>query len=149
MQTAINQIHCQNYILKPYTTEELLEAIHFLLKTPYLKPTPLKLCDTNGVYYKVSEEDLLYIEAAGKELRFHLLVSEHNRISQLCTNKYRLTELRQILSNHFLQCHKKYIVNLDHITAYDKASSSILLDAFPLPVGRKYKQELEQKILSG
>lgn len=147
IQVAVNQIHCQNYILKPYTTEELLEAIHFLFKTPFLEPAPIKLCDNNGVYYKIPEKDVLYIEASGKEMILHVISAEHNKVSQLSTNRYRLIELKKMLSDNFLQCHRKYIVNINYIVSYDKTTCSIHIGKFLLPVGRKYKRELEEKYL--
>ena len=52
IQTAVNQIHCQSYILKPYTPGELLEAVHFVFKIPNL-PAPKRTFFTSNPPAKI------------------------------------------------------------------------------------------------
>lgn len=142
IQTAVNEIHCQNYILKPYTAKELLGAVHFLLQSPLYQKKSLKIRDSNGIYYKIKEENILYIEADGKAM--HLYIDEQNKIKRITTHQYRLTEFLSFLSDDFIQCHKKYIVNEKAVTSYDKTTASILVKNHFLKIGRKYKTDFEQ-----
>lgn len=151
INVAVNQTHCHNYILKPYTTEDILSAIQSLLGTPFVEPAPLQLCDTNGIYYKIYEKELLYIEADRKHMIIYTSSNVPNTsnhaISTFTTNQYRLIELSKMLSANFVQCHKKYIVNLKFIQSYDKTTSSIQLAKQLIPIGRKYKEEFEKRFL--
>ena len=154
INAAVNQVHCHNYILKPYSAEDILSAIHELLKTPLAEPAPLHLCDTNGIYYKIHEKDLMYIEALGKQMHIHAVSSgmpheSKNSISTFTTNQYRLMELGKMLSGNFIQCHRKYIVNVNFIQSYDKTDNSIRLANQSIPVGRKYKEDFERRLLDG
>ncbi len=142
IQTAVNEVHCQNYILKPYTAKELLAAIDFLMQSPLYQKEPLKICDSNGIYYKLYEDDILYIEADGKDM--HLYMAEQDKIRKITTHRYRLTEFLSLLPDDFIRCHKKYIVNKKAITAYDKTTASILVKNCFLKIGRKYKEEFER-----
>lgn len=141
---AINKTHCYNYILKPYTSETLLEAVTSLFKIPLSEAAPITLRDSNGIYYKISEKNILYAEASGKKIILHMFKTNHTDISKLTTNQYRLAELCQIFSDNFIQCHKKYIVNANYISSYDKSTCLIHIKSDILPVGRKYKQNFER-----
>lgn len=150
INAAVNQIHCHNYILKPYTTDDILSAIHSLLKTPLIEPLPLQIRDVNGIYYKIDEKNLLFIEAMRKQMFIHLTYSDmpndrKNLYSTFTTNQYRLIELNKMLSDNFLQCHKKYIVNLNYIQSYDKTTNYIQLADIRIPIGRKYKENFEKR----
>ncbi len=148
IQTAVNQIHCQSYILKPYTPEELLEAVHFVFKIPNLPAPSVRLCDNNGIYHKLSEKDILYIESSGKDMLFHM--SSANLQTDYCisTSRYRLMDLGKMLSDSFFQCHKRYLVNLEHITSYDKTACCINIQKTLIPIGRKFKSDFENVYLN-
>jgi DNA-binding LytR/AlgR family response regulator len=46
-------------------------------------------------------------------------------------------------ADKFMRIHKSYIVSIDRISSYN--AESVTVGAFPLPVGRNYKQEAFRK----
>ena len=49
-----------------------------------------------------------------------------------------------MLPGYFIRCHRKYIINKKKLVSYDKSTRIINLGHCNIPVGRKYKEELEK-----
>lgn len=137
MECALNTLHCQNYILKPYSNDEILSAIRYLLQSTYADSESLRVMDHTGIYHRISKQNILFIEANGKEMNIH-----HNEFGDatcVTTNKYRLNDFKNELSESFVQCHRKYIINKKHICSYDKCNALLQIETYSIPVGRKYQ----------
>jgi len=53
---------------------------------------------------------------------------------------------RILLSNLFVRIHRSYIVSLDHIVEFDKVN--VYLQDKILPIGQKYKGQIEKFVLT-
>lgn len=148
LQAAINKLHCQYFLLKPFRQKELIEAIIYISKLPQYKFQNIILYDTFGVSHKIAEQDICFINSEKKNMQIHILEKKRNKIYTFITNRYRLSELQKILSTEFVRCHKSYIVNRHHITHYDKTTAIVQLAGYDLPVGRHYKSAFEQSLIS-
>ena len=67
--------------------------------------------------------------------------------STYMTKAYSLSTLSEELDNDFIRCHKKYIVAIRQIRAYDKATAMITLGSLRLPVGRTFMPDFEKCFL--
>lgn len=137
---ALQEIHCSSYLIKPYNPKQLLDAVAYAFQTPRTKPASLTLKDSNGVFQHVPPAAILYIESDKKNLILH-------------TNKYPITvanysfaKILDLLPENFIQCHRKYIINREHYTSYDRSLHLIHINDTVLPVGRKYKEDLERRL---
>lgn len=140
---AVNDIHCYNYLLKPYSAEELVDSVRRLLDSPMVHNEPLKFRDLQGIYFRIDLKKLVHIHSEKKVLVLHTTTSDFH------TRDMSLEQLLTKLPDNFLQCHKSHIVNLDFCKNYDKTLRVINLDiqgnSF-IPVGKVYKEKIEKEM---
>ncbi len=137
---ALQETHCNSYLIKPFKESAFFSAIDYAVDSVEEEESPLMIKDFNGVFQKVLPSSIIYLEALGKNIILH-------------TDTYAITianssfsKMLSILPSHFVQCHRKYIINCNQYTSYDRATQFIHLNQSVLPVGRKYKDALERKI---
>ena len=141
MLSAINNIHCTAYLLKPYTKAEL----YIQLDNIFLTDESLPLKTLNNVYTRINYNEIYYIESLGRYIYFHTF---HGVIK---TRQYRLKELIDILPTYFEKCHKSYIINSKQIQDFFPNEHTIRMNSIQdiIPCSRNYKynifkQEKEQ-----
>ena len=100
----------------------------------------ITLKDSNGVYLHLLLDDIDYIESTSKET----VVYTHDANIKL-TNM-TINELLDIFPDNFIQCHRKYIVNLHHFYSYDKSTFIIQVGKHSIPLGRKHKKDIEERL---
>lgn len=88
-------------------------------------------------HVKVLLSDIHYFEALQNYVRLHTAGEKFVFDSTL-------KELEQKLPEPFFKTHRSYIVNLDHVQAYEE--SSVLLGKDYIPVSRSCKEELKNRI---
>lgn len=116
---AFQEIHCYDYIVKPYKPEAALEMARKLTRNA---SAAVKASESRFLSFrmkdcvvKINVNDIIFIEVYNKSITVHTKHQKHiiKRIS--------LKELIAMLpSENFLQCHRSYIVNLDYITRINK-----------------------------
>ena len=52
----------------------------------------------------------------------------------------------RVLGPRFIRIHRSYIANMDMITAYNDADSTIKIDDEELPVGKTYRKKLKESL---
>lgn len=137
---ALSDIHCSSYLVKPYKSAELLDAVTYAFRTPGISPPSLMIKDSNGVFQHISPSSILYVESDKKNMILH---QENNCIT---IANYTFSKILELLPDNFIQCHRKYVINCNEYTSYDRTLHFIHIKDAILPVGRKYKHELERKI---
>lgn len=133
---SLQEIHYGSYIVKPYLPETLIETIEYMARMENNKELFLK--DSNGVYQKVNPKDINYLEANGKNIVIHT-----DAYIVIVAN-YSVNKILQMLPVYFIRCHRKYIINRKKLVSYDKSTRIINVGHCNIPVGRKYKEELEK-----
>lgn len=84
-------------------------------------------------------DDIVSIESDGHYLEFYMKSKGKPEV-----DRNRIKEILEILPpKKFVQIHKSYIVNIDHIKA-KYASKVLLIDGRELPVSRTYKEALNK-----
>lgn len=140
---ALNKVHCYNYILKPYSAEDLIHSINTLIGSPFITEQPLRLKDLNGIHFNVNIEDILHVTTSKKTLIITTTLTNYK------TRDLSLEQLLKKLPNIFIQCHRSHIINLSKVTQYDKTLRFIALNnntSTSIPVGKIYKKILEEKL---
>lgn len=140
ISAAVNKTHCYNYLLKPYSYEVLINSVSELLDSPFIEcESPLKLKDTNGIYFRIMPSDIIFIQAESKVL---IIQTESEKTK---TRRYTLAEVLTSLPEYFCQCHKSFVINVKKIKTYDRSLGYINVKKNNelIPVGRKYKENLE------
>ena len=137
---ALSNYHCYNYITKPYSNQDILAQIKQMMLTGYLENNSITIVDTNRVRYRIVQQDIYYIET-----KSHTLILE-TAYGKIVTRSITFTEIKEKLCRNFIMCHKKYIVNIEHITNYDAANQKITINTHTIPVSRTYKPFIEETL---
>ncbi|HBA98081.1 MAG TPA: DNA-binding response regulator, partial [Lachnospiraceae bacterium] len=79
-----------------------------------------------------------YLETNGKNIIINI------NTSVITIANYTVTKVLDILPEYFIRCHKRYIINKKKLHSYDKSTQMVRLGYCSIPVGRKYKDNLEK-----
>lgn len=137
---ALQDIHCGSFFVKPYSKEKLLETINYVteqeIDNEYKEA--LLLRDSSGVYQRIIPDEIEYIESSRKNIIIY------TSVSVITIANHSMTRILNKLPEYFIQCHRKYIINKKKFVSYDKSTRIIHLGRASIPVGRKYKNDLER-----
>ncbi|MCM1179497.1 MAG: LytTR family DNA-binding domain-containing protein [Clostridium sp.] len=134
---ALSNFHCYNYITKPYSPDDVIGQIHQMLMTGFLETNSIRITDTDRIQHRIVQQDICYIES-----KSHLVII-NTTDGSITSRETSFSSLKEQLTGDFVQCHKKYIVNLAHIDNYDRQNRLLRLGIHLVPVSRTYKETLE------
>ena len=138
---ALQELHCSSYLVKPYTAYKLIETLDYIIGEQTEKEKEkITLKDNNGVYLHVILDDIDYIESSSKET----VIYTHD--SHIKLANMTISELLDVFPDNFIQCHRKYIINLHHFYSYDKSTFIIQVGKHSIPLGRKHKKIIEERL---
>ncbi len=137
---ALNNFHCYSYITKPYSTDDILCQIQQMLLTGFLEENSINVTDTYRIRHRIIQKDIYYVEA-----KSHMIIIE-TLSGSISSRELSFEILKEMLTENFIQCHKKYIINLEHIANYDRQNRYIQLGTHSIPVSRTYKDTLENAL---
>lgn len=132
------------YLIKPFSKEELFTSIEVALynysqKTGKLEGEGLIVKDAmfikdNGVYHKISFNQITFIKSAHIYVEINLIDGE--KYSVRCS----LNEIINKLDSTFIRVHRSYIINANYLDQIE--SSTLKINDEIIPIGKKYRQEL-------
>ncbi|WFA09985.1 LytTR family DNA-binding domain-containing protein [Tissierella sp. Yu-01] len=134
---AFKQIHCYDYIIKPFNEKDVTEALSTIINYGIKKEEYMSFNLKNYIY-RVKIDDIIYFEVIQRRIKV-VTVNE-----QFYLSHYTLKKLENELTSNFIRCHKGFIVNVNYISCIDKSNNYINLDGTEdiIPMGRKYKDNL-------
>lgn len=137
---ALSNFHCYNYITKPYSSNEVIDQLRQMMLTGFINIESVLITDINRIKHRIAQNKIYYIEA-----KSHLIVfyTQNGIISTRETNFERILDE---LTDNFIQCHKKYIINKNYVSSYDKVNRYLRLNTDSIPVSRTYKEAIESII---
>lgn len=135
----IKQLHPSAFLSKPYKKEELYMAIELIFQTARPKyqphsPAPFIFIKDGHVYRKIHPADVLYLKADGVYIEIKT------------TGKSFLTRdtfknlLEKMPREDFIQCHKSYYLQINHIDSV--TADEVVVKGESIPLGRTYKTEV-------
>ena len=107
-----------------------------MLLTGYLSNT-VTINDINRVAFKISVDDILYIEAKGHIIILHLING------RIFTREYNLMQLNKLFGNNLIQCHKKYLINKNHVENFDSVNLLVRIRNASVPVSKFFKNNVK------
>lgn len=138
---SYRELQCYRYITKPFEKEEV-EAIikKVMTHTGEQKGEPQSVTiKKDGINYKISCDDILFIEAVPRGIRLRLKKEQMD---------IRYLTLKQILSRlpdkEFIQCHRMYAVNQKYIEYVDTVNRIIKMRGCKelIEIGVTYKTQI-------
>lgn len=128
------------FIKKPFIDSDIIEAFEIFLKR--LDVSNLKfIFKSEGHSYLVPYNEILYFESEGKKN----IIYYGNKSYSFYGKFSDLNE--KIDRDNFIRIHRSYIVNFDKVTSITK-NSLLLTNSIQLPIGRKYRELVEDTILN-
>ena len=136
------------YLVKPFTKDELYTSIEVALYN-YSQKQVIKNNDDSiikdalflkekGVYQKIKFNDILYIKSE------HIYIELFLKDNKKSMIRGSLNDLMHKLSSDFIRVHRGFIINTKHLQQIENTSLKINNEV--IPIGKKYRQDILDKI---
>lgn len=136
---SISETEHTYYIIKNHLTPDILKsAIVKALQKLSKKDPNLKIIRFGSKSYTVNLQNIVYIETFNNNISIHMINAQVLKIYM------PLSRFSENLPPYFLQCHKSFMVNMNHITSYEPHKFTLFTgDTVPIPV-KKYKYVIQK-----
>lgn len=149
------RLSAADYILKPYTFADFQRAANKALEQYNLRNSALSARQSarESIFVKVdyrivrvAQSDIRYVKGYGEYLQI-FTTTQPTPLLTLSS----FAAIKEKLSNQFVQVHRSYIVNMDHVNQLER-SRILMDDSTQIPIGDSYKADLNRylsKCLAG
>lgn len=136
---AYRELHCYQYIMKPFGREQVVEVIEKVLEKDKQEKPPAITVKKDGINYQVKCKDIRYIEAVPRGIAIHMKQETWN--VPYVTLKQML---QKVPKGIFVQCHRMYAVNKREVEYYDTVNRIVKLRDCDdtVEIGVTYKAEI-------
>ncbi len=142
--TAYRELHCYQYLVKPYNEEDIQKLIGkllFLSQQGEARDT-FVVVRKDGINYKLFCKDIVCIKAIPRGVDF-VLLKEDLKVLYLSIRQL----LEKLPSDKFLQVHRMCVVNQDYIDYVDTVNGLISMkNGEQVEIGITYKNEVRKKL---
>lgn len=123
-----------NFLQKPFSTEQIIAE---LKKAQKLLGQRQKTYDfyTGGEYHRIPYYRIQYFSSENRKVIVHTMAGEY-----CCYAKLSLIA-KGICENNFMQIHKSYLVNFQHIQEC-RYESAVLIDGTTLAISKAYQKSV-------
>lgn len=142
------ELDAVDYLLKPFAFDRFMKAINKAIELITLKSEDNEvdkkenydfLVKGDQKIHKVAPDSILYIEGLKEYVSFYL--KDQPRIVSLNS----LTKLEKELTPFgLMRIHRSYIVNLEHVTAFEK--HALWINDTEIPIGKTYREAVKEKL---
>lgn len=130
------EIQAVDYLLKPISLERFTKSVSRIITSN----EPISTVDKNLILvksgyetYRLTSDQILYLEKDGNYMTYHCA-------TQKILARETIQESLDKLPDAFIQTHKSYIVNKEHILSYDKQTVNIGKEK--IQIGDSHKENL-------
>lgn len=126
MLKAFKEIHCYDYITKPYEKDEVIKLAKKLLSSTYINNIAVDqrkyvVFEINkGISARIYVDEIIFIEMSLRTCIVHTKQGKYE-IKRLTLKK----ALELIDCNDIIQCHKSFAVNINYISRIESISSRL------------------------
>ena len=144
------EINALDYLLKPVRSDRLYGSLQRLKSThsneknsPALKPEDPLFVALNGRMAFLRIEDIAWVQAAGDYVTLYAIDGRHG-----LANGALKQWVARLPSSHFIQIHRRFLVNVEHIIRIEKkknATCLVFVDGYqePIPMSRRHARRLK------
>ncbi|MEM6720522.1 MAG: LytTR family DNA-binding domain-containing protein [Bacteroidota bacterium] len=131
-----------DYLVKPFSLERFLKAIQKtqrmqtkIVEKEVEKPASDTLfLNVDKAFHKIQFQEIFYVES---ERNYLTLVSKQQKLSFIGTLR---TWKEKLPESQFIQIHKSFVINKDHVTKI--AGNEVYIHDKRIPIGRTFKARL-------
>ncbi len=142
--TAYRELHCYQYLVKPYNEEDIRKLVGKLLFLSQQGETreAYVVVKKDSINYKIFCKDIVCIKAVPRGVNF-LLLKEEMKVLYLSIRQL----LEKLPGDRFLQVHRMCVVNQDYIDYVDTVNGLISMkNGDQVEIGITYKNEIRKKL---
>lgn len=142
--TAYRELHCYQYLVKPYNEEDVQKLVGKLLFLSQQGETreEFVVVRKDGINYKIFCKDIVCVKAVPRGVRF-VLLKEEMKVLYLSIKQL----LEKLPGERFLQVHRMCVVNQDYIEYVDTVNGLISMkNGEQVEIGITYKNEIKKKL---
>lgn len=138
---AFRKIHCHDYIIKPYTQDDIDRIMESILMDYFgqFKPREKYLnLQFRGIKQRINIGDIVYVESKNRKIFIR------TRYEEIWYKHMNLTKFMKELPKFFIQVHQSIAVNPDYIRKYDKGNNQLFFHSIGeyIPVGISFKDRV-------
>lgn len=137
---AFKELHCYDYIIKPFNNDDIKRVLSTLLKYGVANPKneTLKINQKN-IIYNFDLKDVIYLESSSKKIYIKTIEGKQE------ISSYTIKKLLKLLPNNFIQCHRAYVINKNYLKLIDKTNNLVVLKNTidTVPIGEKFIYNLK------
>jgi two-component system LytT family response regulator len=144
--TAYRELHCYQYLIKPYNEDDIKKLIAKLLFISQQGETrdEFVIVKKEGINYKLFCKDITCIKAVTRGVCF-VFAKEEMKVPYLSIKQL----LEKLPEDKFIQVHRMWVVNQDYIDYVDYVNGVIRLkNGEQVELGITYKNEV-RRLLNG
>lgn len=140
---AYREIHCYQYIMKPFAREEVEEVLAKVLEKEKHEKPPVVNVKKDGINYQILCADIQYLEAVPRGCALHMK-KETWRVPYVTLTQM----LKKLPENMFVQCHRMFAVNVNEVEYYDKVNRIVKIKQCDdlVEIGVTYKADVGRLI---
>lgn len=143
---AYRELKSFHFLIKPFTKEEIQQVLIDVItyKKSMTESTKNLRIEQKGFILELDLDRILYFESFGKKIEIHVITVDMKEKIEVISG-YSLKRFREMTEDdHFIQCHKSFIVNKKYIHKIDKANNMIQLNIWnrEIPIGKKFMENL-------
>ncbi len=128
------------FLLKPIDENDFKKVFFKIVEMFSEERSTLSVIEGRKIIRLLSEE-IKFLESVDHKTYIHTTSEQHTTYTPLSKIKEKLNPAL------FVQIHRSYIVNLDHVRSVSKNELYIMEYDYSLPIGDKYRSDFEQKLL--
>ena len=123
----------RRFYRKPFDREKIIKDLKILIKE-LTEHRQSVWYEEDGREYRLFLQDVLYMEAESKK------ITVYDKNGNKIVLKKTLNEWEEAFrKEHFVRCHRSFLVNLNYVKAYSRKEFEMINDA-KVPIGRKYEK---------
>lgn len=139
---AFRQIHCYDYIVKPFSDEEIYRVFRKIIKyyISQKNEEPMLKLERKGSINIINYKDIIYLDLKNRKI---CITTLNEKIYY--TGK-TLSQMKALLSDDFIQVHQSFIINKRFINNIKLSKNEICLKGVEefIPIGRTYKKGVRE-----
>ncbi|MBQ1194459.1 MAG: response regulator transcription factor [Lachnospiraceae bacterium] len=140
--TAFREIHCYQYIVKPYDKKTVEDVIRKIVMHDKVAEEKYIIVKKDGINYKIKCDAIQYVQAITRGIQIKL-TKEMIKVPYLTIKEF----MKKVSPDDFIQCHRMYVVNKKHIVSFDVVNRMISLeDGNTVEIGVTYKEKIKLMI---
>ena len=138
---AFRKIHCYQYILKPYSEDEVKAVVKKVLSHVRAEEKPYIIVKKDGINYKILCEEIVYCRAIPRGICLYLK-GEKMEVPYLSIRQL----MDKLPKQEFFQCHRMFAVNKAYVKYYDLVNQIIQVEGYQegIDIGVTYKTEVRR-----